>query len=414
MNFRIAILGLSVLISACAPAPEAEPANSENQLEPILLRGDNLAYARELYAQGDSAMVRAVEALITLADAAVESEAQSVTFKPHTPPSGDKHDYMSMGPYWWPDPEKEDGLPYIRRDGEVNPERWEYDKSRIVHMQEAVYQLALAYHFTGNEDYAKHARRHLDVWFFDADTRMNPNFNHGQFIPGRSDGRAPGVIEARAFSYIMDSAILLMPSESWTQSDMLMLQDWYAEFSTWLLESPIGQDEAAAKNNHGSWYSTQLAAYASFSGRPDLAKQIIAEVGPVRMEHQLAEDGSQPHELKRTKSFSYSSFNLHAWMQSALLGEEHGIDLWNWPSQEESSIFRALDFLVEHYKAKAWPFPEMNDPFYGSHHFVSCLYEADRVRPDAGYGRIADELMAGVAGESRYAVYKPLTLTRPQ
>ena len=43
----------------------------------------------------------------------------SVMDKQHVPPSGDKHDYMSLGPYWWPDPDKPDGLPYIRRDGEV-------------------------------------------------------------------------------------------------------------------------------------------------------------------------------------------------------------------------------------------------------------------------------------------------------
>src|ERR1044072_5271844 len=46
----------------------------------------------------------------------------SITSKATTPPSGDKHDYMSQAPYFWPDPQRPNGLPYIRRDGDRNPE----------------------------------------------------------------------------------------------------------------------------------------------------------------------------------------------------------------------------------------------------------------------------------------------------
>ena len=65
---------------------------------------------------------------------------------------------MSLGPYWWPDPNKPDGLPYIRRDGERNPEiSSDYDAPRFGALTGAVTTLALAYYFSDDEKYAARA-----------------------------------------------------------------------------------------------------------------------------------------------------------------------------------------------------------------------------------------------------------------
>src|SRR5207302_773663 len=78
--------------------------------------------------------------------------------KRRVPPSGDKHDYVSMGPYWWPNPAKRGGLPYVRRDGERNPEmRDDYDAPRLAATTGAVTTLGLAYYFTDDEKYARRA-----------------------------------------------------------------------------------------------------------------------------------------------------------------------------------------------------------------------------------------------------------------
>ncbi|MCW2338229.1 hypothetical protein M2337_002462 [Sphingobium sp. B2D3A] len=64
--------------------------------------------------------------------------------KGNVPPSGDLHDYMSIAPYWWPDPSAPDGKPYVRKDGRVNPERTtaDYDLSALSRMSADVETLA--------------------------------------------------------------------------------------------------------------------------------------------------------------------------------------------------------------------------------------------------------------------------------
>src|SRR5687768_12412800 len=49
---------------------------------------------------------------------ALTSRVESIVSKQATPPSGDKHDYMSQAPYFWRNPNTATGFPYVRRDGE--------------------------------------------------------------------------------------------------------------------------------------------------------------------------------------------------------------------------------------------------------------------------------------------------------
>ncbi|MFP4250352.1 MAG: alginate lyase family protein, partial [Armatimonadota bacterium] len=166
-----------------------------NAPEVFLIDPDRLVEARRRVEEEDSALQPAVERLMRDAESALEEGPFTVVDKPMMPPSGDKHDYMSVGPYWWPNPDTDDGLPYVRRDGETNPERREYDNVGLSAMGKAVTTLGLAHFFTGDERYAEHAATLLRTWFLDEDTRMNPHLTYGQAIPGRVDGRGIGIID---------------------------------------------------------------------------------------------------------------------------------------------------------------------------------------------------------------------------
>ncbi|GBL23445.1 hypothetical protein EMGBS6_02300 [Opitutia bacterium] len=314
----------------------------------------------------DEAAGKALKKLIADADKALAVTPPSVMQKTKVPPSGDKHDYMSIAPYFWPNPATKDGLPYVRKDGKVNPEsRAEAanDTLRARLVGTTVETLALGYYFTRDEKYAEHAAKVLRTWFLDPATKMTPHFRFAQAIPGVNDGRGTGLIEARALADAADAAILLVGSRHWSAADQQALLAWGEVYFEWLLGSKNGQDERAAKNNHGTWYDVQAVKWALVLGRKDKAKEICVAAGHGRIGVQIQPDGKQPLELVRTASFSYSCFNLRALSVLAGLGEHAGVDLWKYRSADGRSLVVALDFLVPYLgkNPKPWTMQQIHE-----------------------------------------------------
>lgn len=300
----------------------------------------------------------ALKELLEEATEALSAGPFSVMQKTATPPSGDKHDYMSVGPYWWPDPSKPNGLPYIRRDGETNPDRLASatDAASMKRMHEAVAHLALAYRETRDERFATHATKLLRDWFLDPATRMNPNLDFGQSIPGRVDGRGIGIIDTAFLVNLCEELRWLEPSEAFTPTDATGMRRWLADYLHWLLTSKNGLDEAKSENNHGTWYDAQVAALALHTGRPELARRVLEEAKLKRIARQIEPDGSQPLELARTKALSYSTMNLRAFFELATLADRVGLDLWRYETKDHRGLRKALDYIAPYADpAKPWP-----------------------------------------------------------
>ena len=314
----------------------------------------------------DESVAKALKKLITDADKALAVVPPSVMQKTKVPPSGDKHDYMSIAPYYWPNPATKDGLPYQRKDGKVNPESREEaanDTLRARLVGTTVETLALGYYFTGDEKYAEHAAKVLRTWFLDPATKMTPHFRFAQAIPGVNDGRGTGLIEARGLADAADAAILLVGSKHWSAADQQALLAWGSAYFEWLTTSKNGLDERAAKNNHGTWYDVQAVKWALVLGRMDKAKELCIAAGPGRIGVQVEPDGKQPLELVRTASFSYSCFNLLALSTLAGLSEHAGVDLWHHKTADGRSIRAALDFLVPYLgkDPKPWTLQQIHE-----------------------------------------------------
>jgi hypothetical protein len=323
-----------------------------------------LEKTRALIAAGDETARQAFKKLVADADKALLVEPPSVTAKAKVPPSGDKHDYLSLAPYFWPDPSKPAGLPYLRKDGQVNPESRDEaanDTLRMRLLGKSVETLGLAYHLTKDERYAAHAARMLRVWFLAPETRMNPHLRYAQAVAGKNDGRGTGILESRYVGFAADAAGLLQDSAAWTESDRRQFDQWLGVFLDWLLTSAPGRDEAAAQNNHGTWFDVQAVQIALALGRHDVAKRILQDVPVKRYGVQIKADGRQPLELVRTTSFGYSCYNLEAHAMLANFGDHLGVDLWRARSGEGS--FRvALDFLTPYLEttpARKWPYPQI-------------------------------------------------------
>jgi hypothetical protein len=361
----------------------------QNAPAAIVLNGETLFEKRKLAAKGtDDLIGELVGRAGTIVRAA---RFYSVMNKAQIPPSGDKHDYLSQAPYWWPDPSKPNGLPYIRRDGERNPELNRISDSHEMDLLiEEAETTALAYFFTGDEKYAWHAAQLIRTWFIDPKTRQNPNLKFGQGIPGITTGRGIGLIETRELYRIIDAAILLEESKSWTANDRDQLKKWFADFLEWMLESELGKDEADEKNNHGTYYDVQIIAYALFAGRPEIARRQI-EVTKERIKSQLETDGSQPHELARTLSWGYVNMNLLGFFTIARLAENVNVDLWNFETGDGKSIRKAFDWLVPFVKnEKSWTFQQIKPK--GFEQTVRLLRLAARKYKNPEYLELARKL----------------------
>lgn len=309
----------------------------------------------------DSAFNSAIAELEKEAKKALKTEILSIVTKEANPPSGDKHDYMSQAPYFWRNPNTPDGFPYIRKDGERNPEIKRFpDHDLMDKMVESVETLSLAYFFTNKEEYANKASEILRMWFLDAKTKMNPNLEFAQAIPGLNTGRGIGIIETRGLTKVVDSIGLLENSKSWTKADQKGLEGWFDQFLKWMTTSKNGLDEAAAKNNHGTHYDVQIVSFALFVGKNEFAKNVLEKAKQNRIAKQIEPDGRQPLELERTKSWSYSSMNLEGFVLLAELGENVGVDLWNFKTQDGRSIRQAIEFLSPYLDGKKkWTYEQI-------------------------------------------------------
>lgn len=332
----------------------------------ITVDGKRLLTAKAALAVGEPSTTKALISLLKDADGWLNHGPWTVMSKNGTAPTGDKHDFMVQNAYFWPSPGSPDGCPYVPRDGVANPDVSMTDDLGLRRTLESSWILALAWYYTGNEAYAKHASLILKTWFLEEDTRMNPNTDYGSWLPCMEPEDNPYSFAAliglsARISFAIDAIRILESTQApgWSAQDTSRMQSWCRGMIEWLLESPVGSQTLLGFNNYGLYAHLAGINMGMYIGDNHLARQLLHNV-TYRIDDGITANGSQPHELIRTQAFHYSMFTLVGYTRIISMGEKLCVDLWQHVGPEGQTVEKGIEFLIPAALngTDVWPYPE--------------------------------------------------------
>jgi hypothetical protein len=289
--------------------------------------------------------------VIKAADSYLNDQPVTVTAS-HSPRSaGGLHDFFSEGDYWWPDP-KNPGGPYVQRDGMTNPDNFVEHRKALMRLSVEVPALAAAWKITRDHRYADRAALHLRAWFIDDATRMNPDLEYAQAIHGRFTGRGTGIIDTIHLVEVA-RAVETLPL---SKTDLSAIKKWFADYTVWMMTHAYGIAERDATNNHGTCWVMQVAAFAHLTGDSKTLAYANNRFKTVLLPNQEAADGSFPQEMRRTKPYGYSLFNLEAFSTIAQILSTKTDNLWTFELPDGRGLRRAVAFMAPFIRDKnKWP-----------------------------------------------------------
>ncbi|SDW22043.1 Alginate lyase [Hydrobacter penzbergensis] len=287
---------------------------------------------------------------------AMQQEPVTVTAAASPRSAGGKHDFYSEGDYWWPNPVSVDS-PYIQKDGITNPDNFVVHRHAMIRFSKIVGALASAYKLTGNKRYVQQAMKHCIAWFVNADTKMNPNLLYAQAIKGRFTGRGIGIIDTIQLLDVVQGLMVMEQANGMDQEALQSIKQWFEQYLQWLTTHQYGKDEMNAENNHGTCWAMQVAAFAKFTRNEKILQFCRDRYKQVLLPNQMAADGSFPREIKRTKPYGYSIFNMDAMTTLCQLLSTKEDDLWNYQTPDGRSIKKGIAYLYPFVADKnKWPF----------------------------------------------------------
>ncbi len=294
--------------------------------------------------------------IIQQADATLFEKPITVTAYSSERSKGGKHDFFSEGDYWWPDTLHPNG-PYIQRDGLTNPQNFTAHRLAMIRFSKVVGSLTSAYILTKNTKYSKAAMGHLKAWFIDTATLMNPSLLYGQAITRKVSGRGIGIIDMIQMVEVAQSVSVLEKSGLINNKDIIEIKNWFAQYLKWVTTHSYGIDEREAKNNHGTCWVMQVAVFAKLVGDTSLLSYCNNRFKTVLLPTQMAPNGSFPLEIKRTKPYGYSLFNLDAMVTLASVLSTQKENLFDFIGTGNVSIRKGIEFMFPFIVNKSsWPY----------------------------------------------------------
>lgn len=287
---------------------------------------------------------------------ALQQQPITVTASSSPRSAGTIHDFYSEGDYWWPDSTNLQG-PYIQRDGMTNPDNFTAHRLAMIRFSKIIGALASAYILTHDDQYVRHASRHLNAWFINPATQMYANLQFAQAIKGKVKGRGIGIIDTIHLMEVAQGVLIMEQSPAFEKKTLIGTKKWFSEYLQWLNVHPYSKDEMNAKNNHATCWVMQVSSFAKLTGDKKLLDFCRERYKKVLLPEQMAADGSFPLELKRTKPYGYSIFNLDAMVMICQILSDEKNNLWSFQTSEGKGIKKGIEFLYPFIAQKStWPF----------------------------------------------------------
>jgi hypothetical protein len=287
---------------------------------------------------------------------ALTQQPVTVTAEFSSRSAGGKHDFFSEADYFWPDSTNLEG-PYVNRDGLSNPNNFVAHRLAMIRLSKIVGALASAYKITRDEKYVRHAITHLNAWFIDPETLMNPNLQYAQAIKGRSTGRSYGIIDTIHLMEVAQGIIVMSKATCFEEGDKVKIKKWFSDYVGWLTTHPNGVEEMNAKNNHSTCWVMQVASFARLTGQKEILDFCRERYKTILLPSQMGIDGSFPLEIKRTKPYGYSIFNLDAMTMICQILSTAEDNLWKFETPDKKSIGKGITFLYPYLNNKNnWPY----------------------------------------------------------
>lgn len=359
-----------------------------------------------------------LEILVKRANRLLGKEFSYVTDKTDRPDGATPNDYVSMDRYAWPNANGEYTID-ARRDGVTNPEIFDdsrFDRERMAEVTSAIYTLSLAYYFTDEEPFAEKASQLVKSWFFDIETRMNPNLDFAQIRPGQSGsggGGSPGIIDTNDMIRVVEAASLIFDSPSWSGSDHKELKEWFYIFSIWIINNYNA--DAYSRSNLSTWMDVQRAVYFSFSEQEERLNSNF-HISPVRerIDNHINPVGVQTHELSRQRQRHYEYFNLRAYMKLSLVRKNRTDNDRDWPvlnSDDYGGLKPALDLVMDDITNTRQRRDLLDDAQFDDCRYIEIFMRAAIAFKSEEYNKAAQQLIdQGCSNPSITLVYPSLEL----
>jgi len=258
--------------------------------------------------------------------------------------TGSNHDFYSEGDYWWPDDKNPNG-PYIRKDGLTNPANFTEHREALIHFSQLSGALASAYVLTNDKKYALKLAEHLKAWFVNEATKMNPNLLYAQAIKGVSTGRGIGIIDTVHLVEVTKAIQAIQDSSALSIADYNSIIQWFTNYLNWITTHEYGIAERDNGNNHSVCWTMQVAAFANLIGDEKTMVFCRNFYKNTLLPNQMEKDGSFPLELKRTKPYGYSLFNLDAMTSICQILTTKNDNLFTYTTVDGKNIELGIKFM---------------------------------------------------------------------